>query len=289
MKFIQPIHSFPMQNPLIPSVFDNQIPTIVNKTIVSSQPIPYNQPFNQISPLTLNFNPIHDFSLVKINHQLNTPPSISPNPPDVCSKWKNESKRRFFTQNEDILLIKAATQYNEKSWNIIAKCVPGRTPRQCRDRWMNYLKPNLKFDPWTKEEDELLITLVNSYGTHWTKMISDFPGRSTNAIKNRWNWLLKDRVSVVSSPLDKKYFFASTDIYQKNSKKGNLKNSNHKDQSLKKDSEGKDFKKIQKNQKSEFNDNKKIVDHPVNNSTARDSSHINEENLFSLWQESMNW
>ena len=105
-----------------------------------------------------------------------------------------KSRRRFFTQEEDLLLTNAAIQYNEKNWANIAKNVPGRTPRQCRDRWMNYLKPNLKFDPWSKEEDALLTSMVNSYGTHWAKIVAHFPGRSTNAIKNRWNSSISKRI-----------------------------------------------------------------------------------------------
>lgn len=103
-------------------------------------------------------------------------------------------KRKLFTQYEDHLLTQAAYLHNENSWNEIAKMVPGRTPRQCRDRWKNYLKPTLRFDPWKKEDDELLVSLVNTYGTHWTKMKESFPGRSTNALKNRWHWLLNNFV-----------------------------------------------------------------------------------------------
>lgn len=107
-------------------------------------------------------------------------------------------KRKLFTELEDHYLTIAALKYNQKSWKKIAQCVPNRTPKQCRDRWMNYLKPSLKFDPWTEKDDELLVSLVNSYGTHWTKMIEHFPNRSTNSLKNRWYWLIKNEVKSVS-------------------------------------------------------------------------------------------
>lgn len=197
------------------------------------------------------------------------------------SKCKIDTKRRFFTQNEDILLAEAAVQYNEKSWNIIAQCVPGRTPRQCRDRWMNYLKPNLKFDPWTKEEDELLISLVNKHGTHWTKMISNFPGRSTNAIKNRWNWLLKDRVSVVESPLCKKYVLISTDIPSK------IPNVNEKIGPKNNESEQ---ITIDKSRFDKNDDSNTGIKNNKNQITAsvKNNPKICDENIFTLWQEPIN-
>lgn len=102
-------------------------------------------------------------------------------------------KRTFFTEDEDKLLSKAAIKYNQSKWNLIAKCVPGKTPKQCRDRWANYLQPSLKFEPWTKEEEELLLSLVSKNGTHWSKLSAHFPTRSTNSIKNRWYWLINNK------------------------------------------------------------------------------------------------
>ncbi|KAK8896515.1 hypothetical protein M9Y10_014423 [Tritrichomonas musculus] len=101
------------------------------------------------------------------------------------------SKRKLFTEEEDNLLKKAALTYQNVSWNDIAKFVPGRTPKQCRDRWVNYLQPSLKNSPFSEDEDRLLFFLVSIYGTHWSKMKSHFPTRSTNSIKNRWYWFNK--------------------------------------------------------------------------------------------------
>lgn len=286
MKFIHPFQSFQMQR--------NQISSIPNSTISKMAPQTiFNTPFVQYNSLkpnsikTQDIKASSDFSLNNNTYQSTLPPIVASNIQNISSKWKNEPKRRFFTQNEDIMLTKAAVQYNEKSWNIIAQCVPGRTPRQCRDRWMNYLKPNLKFDPWTKEEDELLISLVNTHGTHWTKMISDFPGRSTNAIKNRWNWLLKDRVNIIVSPLNSKYVLTSTDIYPKKEKIENLKNCsciNH--QESIESSEEKDLSKQQMHQIKGKIDPKIVGKDQI--ATTKDSQPINDENIFSFWQEPMN-
>lgn len=166
-----------------------------------------------------------------------------------------KSRRRFFTQEEDLLLTNAAIQYNEKNWANIAKNVPGRTPRQCRDRWMNYLKPNLKFDPWSKEEDALLTSMVNSYGTHWAKIVAHFPGRSTNAIKNRWNWLVKDRIGPVLHPGKK-----SRDV------KNSIKND-------------------EESSKNSPKDEKEVVVAEKKKTQENDSREIIEQNIFAIWQE----
>lgn len=109
----------------------------------------------------------------------------------TIEKNKQVYKRKLFTEEEDNLLKKAALTYQNVSWNDIAKFVPGRTPKQCRDRWVNYLQPSLKNSPFSEDEDRLLFFLVSIYGTHWSKMKSHFPTRSTNSIKNRWYWFNK--------------------------------------------------------------------------------------------------
>lgn len=118
----------------------------------------------------------------------------------VPSSPKNsKSKRKLFTKKEDQLLTIAAIKYNQESWSKIAQSVPGKTPKQCRDRWVNYLQPPLNLGPWSDSEDKLLVSLVNKYGTHWTKMKTSFPSRSTNSIKNRWYWLYKNHIKIVSA------------------------------------------------------------------------------------------
>ena len=127
------------------------------------------------------------------------------NYPEISAKV--EHRRKFFTLEEDLLLQKAVVRFKNKDWNKIAKFVPGRTPKQCRDRWTNYLHPSLAFTPWTYEESQLLVSLVNKYGTHWSKMKKSFPNRSTNSLKNRWYSLIKDQVKVVSNAEQINNFF----------------------------------------------------------------------------------
>lgn len=101
--------------------------------------------------------------------------------------------RNLFTPEEDKKLIKL---YNECKGDYakIAELMMGRNERQCRDRYEKYLDPNLNKGEWTENEDDMLLDLVDEYGRKWTKIEKMFEGRSSTALKNRWNILERKRV-----------------------------------------------------------------------------------------------
>jgi len=103
------------------------------------------------------------------------------------SSTPSETLRRKFTQEEDNKLRELVKEIGAKKWIEIAKSMPGRTGRQCRDRFQNYLSPILTNGPWTKEDDHLLLQKVIELGSTWSKIVTYFPGRSTNNVKNRYN------------------------------------------------------------------------------------------------------
>lgn len=102
-------------------------------------------------------------------------------------------RRRVFTTEEDRYLTEIVTSKECANWLEIAQKLPGRTARQCRDRWVNYLSPSNSFEPWTREEDELIVQKVNELGTKWAQISKFIPGRSDNTIKNRWYSGLKNQ------------------------------------------------------------------------------------------------
>lgn len=98
----------------------------------------------------------------------------------------HRNQRKTFTSFENIFIQESVKLIGE-NWEEIAKALPGRTPKQVHDRYINYLRDGLKKGPWTKEEDNQVLSLFEKFGSKWTKMINYLPGRSANDIKNRWH------------------------------------------------------------------------------------------------------
>jgi hypothetical protein len=64
-----------------------------------------------------------------------------------------------------------------------------RNARQCRERYKNYLDPNLSSAIWTADEDRLLCDKVKRLGTRWSTIAAFFNNRSVMALRNRWQLL----------------------------------------------------------------------------------------------------
>lgn len=105
-------------------------------------------------------------------------------------------KRPKVTKNpwsraEDELLTLVVEATGTKNWTKIAGHLSCRTGKQCRERWLNYLDPSIKREAWSREEDLTLIRLHQKCGNKWAQFTKELPGRTDNAIKNRWNSTLK--------------------------------------------------------------------------------------------------
>ena len=97
-------------------------------------------------------------------------------------------KKVMWTEREDEQLRQAINQVGFKNWSVVADMVPGRTGKQCRERWFGMLNPELAKEDWTPEEDQLLIRLHGEYGNSWAKIAEFMPRRSRISLRNRWGW-----------------------------------------------------------------------------------------------------
>lgn len=96
-----------------------------------------------------------------------------------------------FTPEEDKKLVELVNNSTDVDWNKIAAQFTNRNPRQCRERWQNYLNPSLTNNNWTEEEDQLILERFKEMGPHWNAIGRTFVGRSGNAVRNRYLVLMR--------------------------------------------------------------------------------------------------
>ncbi len=105
-------------------------------------------------------------------------------------RWAPEkqatTKRRRWTAREDETLRRLVQVHGGRRWARIARGVPPRTPKQCRERWTNQLDPSLNHNPFTEPERRRLVLAHRRLGSRWSHMVSEFDGRSANRLKNEW-------------------------------------------------------------------------------------------------------
>lgn len=98
-------------------------------------------------------------------------------------------KGRWSEKEDDKLmkLLRKATKTEGKiKWSVISKKMKTRSSKQCRERWINQLDPDLKRGEWREEEKQKLLNLYEKYPNKWSIIASQLPGRNQNTVKYRY-------------------------------------------------------------------------------------------------------
>ncbi|CAM9750963.1 unnamed protein product, partial [Pylaiella littoralis] len=99
-----------------------------------------------------------------------------------------------WSADEDENLINVKEELPTSDWGKISARVPGRTDKQCRERYCNHLDPKIDENkPFTREEDEIILKTQADLGETWSKTALDLPGRNGNAVRRQWKALLKEK------------------------------------------------------------------------------------------------
>ncbi|ORX46514.1 hypothetical protein DM01DRAFT_1339516 [Hesseltinella vesiculosa] len=98
-------------------------------------------------------------------------------------------RRSPWNKEEDDALRGAVAVYGIGHWTKVQRHIPGRTDMQCRERWVNVLDDNLKFGPFSEEENALLVKLVAEHGRKWSYLSQFIPGRTDNSLLRQWRVL----------------------------------------------------------------------------------------------------
>eukprot|EP01035_Chromulina_nebulosa_P018766 gene18766-24533_t len=109
--------------------------------------------------------------------------------------------------DEEDTLLTYLVSLGFKNWGKLASHMPGRTSKQCRERWCHHLDPNVKKSEYTDEEDKKILSLHQQLGNRWSAIAKQLPGRTENSIRSR--------VKALKSTLD--LYIAPKELGQKES------------------------------------------------------------------------
>ncbi|KAF8453185.1 Homeodomain-like protein, partial [Terfezia claveryi] len=98
-----------------------------------------------------------------------------------------QHRRGPWSQQEDANLLQLVQLHGPHNWVRISQLVGSRSPKQCRERYHQNLKPTLNHEPITPEEGVVIEKLVGEMGKRWAEIARRLHGRSDNAVKNWWN------------------------------------------------------------------------------------------------------
>ena len=81
--------------------------------------------------------------------------------------------------------------------------IKNKSGKQCRERWINFLCPNINKGMWSEKEENILFSTQLKIGNKWSELAKLLPGRSENDIKNHFYSKLRKYIRKICKELHK--------------------------------------------------------------------------------------
>ena len=132
--------------------------------------------------------------------------------------FKIIKKRNPWLKEEDNFLMNIISKNGTGNWRSISNelnnkfKLPLRNGKQCRERYYNYLNPEIKKNLWNEKEENFLLQKQFELGNKWNQISKFFPGRTDYSIKNHFYSKLRKFIRKILKQILKEKIFDYSNI-----------------------------------------------------------------------------
>ena len=107
---------------------------------------------------------------------------------------KKVINQKKWSKDEDSKLLNLVKENNGKKWKEIASHFHNKNSLQCFSRYKR-IRPEINKGSWKKEEDSLILNLIEIYGNSWSKISKIIKTRNGKQIRDRYTNVLAPNIN----------------------------------------------------------------------------------------------